>query len=136
MAEAIRIDGLAEFSRALRKMDSDLPKGLRVALNDAVNVVIDAALPNVPRRTGRAAATLKAKSTRNLARASGGSARAPYYPWLDFGGRVGRRKATKRAFLKDGRYLYPAYFSNRDEFERVMTKAIVDLARGAGLAVD
>ena len=40
---SVRITGLAEFSRNLKKLDSDLPKALRVAMNDAANVVVDAA---------------------------------------------------------------------------------------------
>jgi len=138
MAEAIRIDGLAEFSRNLRKLDSDLPKALRVALNDAANVVVDYARPRVPSRSGRAQRSIRARSTRTAARVTSGGARAPYFPWLDFGGRVGRHKSVRRAFLKEGRYLYAAYFAKRSsgEFQRVMTAALLDVVRQAGIEVD
>lgn len=135
MYEPIKITGLAEFRRELRRMDRALPKTLRLALNQASDLVIDTALPRVPRVTGRAAASLKARSTQTSARVAGGSARAPYYPWLDFGGRVGRKRSVHRAFYKHGRYLYKAYDEKRDEIAEILQRAIVDLATEAGLAV-
>jgi hypothetical protein len=136
MADPIKIKGLREFQGNLRKMDRDLPKLLRLALNDAADVVVDAALPRIPRRTGRAAASLKAKSTQRVSRVAGGSTRAPYYAWLDFGGRVGRRQHTVRYFLKRGRYLYPAYDRSHDEVATVLKRRLIELATGAGLQVD
>jgi hypothetical protein len=132
----IKITGLSQFSRSLRQIDADLAKSLRLALNTASSVVIEHALPKVPRRTGRAAASLKAKSTRTQSRVSGGSSRAPYYPWLDFGGRVGRGHAVKRPFYKEGRYLYVAYREHHDEFEQVLESELQALVRRSGLALD
>jgi len=105
-------------------------------MNKAADVVIDHAVPLVPRRTGRAASSLRARSTRTQSRVAGGSARAPYYPWLDFGGRVGRRHAVRRPFLKDGRYLYKSFFDHRDEFEEVLESELQDIVRRSGLALD
>jgi hypothetical protein len=65
----------------------------------------------------------------------GGGSKAPYYPWLDFGGRVGRRHATVRPFLEHGRYIYNAYFRSRGEFEKALEGALVDVAERAGLEV-
>lgn len=132
----IKITGLREFNRSLRAMDADLPKALRQCLNVAADVVIDHAVPKVPRRTGRAAASLRARSTRTQSRVSGGSARAPYYPWLDFGGRVGRGHAVKRPFYKEGRYLYVAYREHHDEFEAVLDSELQELVRRSGLGLD
>lgn len=136
MADAIRIDGLAQFSRNLKKLDADLPKALRIALNEAADVVVSDARPRIPRKTGRAQASLKARSTRTAVRVVGGGRRAPYYPWLDFGGKVGRNKSVKRAFLKDGRYIYRSYFDNQDEFANVLERALLDVVKNAGLEVD
>lgn len=136
---AVKVEGLAEFSRNLRKLDSDLPKALRVALNDAGNVVVDKARPRVPRRTGRAQAALRAKSTRTASRVAGGTARARYYPWLDFGGEGRRRgRPSARPFKKEGRYLYAAYYQLRDsgEFQEVLSRALLDVVRQAGIEVD
>lgn len=136
MTDAIKIDGLAQFSRNLKKLDSELPKVLRIALNQAADIVVTEAKSRVPRRSGRAQASIKARSTRTAVRVSAGGRKAPYYPWLDFGGRVGRKKAVKRAFLPEGRYLYAAYFDKRPKFEEVLTSALLDVARTAGVEVD
>ncbi len=138
MAEAIRIDGLREFTRGLKKLDADLPKAVRIALNKAAGLVIDEARPHVPSRSGKAARSMRGQSTRTAVRVTAGGNRAPYYAWLDFGGRVGRKKATQRAFSPDGRYLYPAYFRLRDDgsFVDVMSAALVDVATAAGIQVD
>lgn len=138
MADPIRISGLREFTRDLKKLDGDLPKAVRVALNEAADVVVSGAKPKIPRRTGRAAATVKAASTRTLVRVAAGGKRAPYYPWLDFGGRVGRRRSVRRPFLKEGRYLYPAYFAAKEsgELEQVMQRALLEVASQAGVDVE
>lgn len=137
MSEAIKVVGLAEFNRSLKRMDAELPKALRVALNQSVDVVVRDAQAQVPRRSGRAAASIRAQSTRTVARVKAGGRRAPYYPWLDFGGAVGRHKSVKRAFLKQGRYIYDAYFKRRDsgEFAEILATTLADVARSAGLEV-
>lgn len=131
----VRVTGLKEFQRALKKVDKDLPKAMRLALNESANVVVASATPLIPRRSGRAARSVKARSTQTLARVQGGGGRAEYYPWLDFGGAVGRRNATRRPFLPKGRYIYPAFFANRDRFRSSLEDALVNVARSAGVEV-
>jgi hypothetical protein len=136
--EPIKIDGIREFQRSLREVDAGLPKQLRIILNGAVGLVIDWAVPRIPRRTGRAAGSVKAKSSQREARIGIGGRRAPYMPWLDFGGegRVAGRPAA-RPFIKRGRYLYPGLDATRDDVTAVMERGMVDLAESAGLeAVD
>jgi mRNA-degrading endonuclease RelE of RelBE toxin-antitoxin system len=134
---AVKVDGLAQFQRDLKKLDSDLPKALRVALNKAADVIVTDARPEVPKRTGRAQGSVRARSTRTAVRVSAGGRRAPYYPWLDFGGKVGRHRSVSRAFFTDGRYLYPTYFRRRDagEFQEVLAAALLDVASAAGIEV-
>jgi len=140
MTEAIKIEGLKEFTRDLKRIDSDLPKLVRLANNAAANLVVDDARPRVPTgpHGGRARKSVKAASTRTKSRVSGGGGRAQYYPWLDFGGKVGRRGSVKRAYKPKGRYIYRAYFQARDsgEFLEIMTKELVDVARQAGIDVE
>ena len=68
---------------------------------------------------------------------SGGGNKAPYYPWLDFGGSVGRRRSVRRPFLDKGRYIYAAYFRARDSgrFEDALSAGLVKVAKDAGLEV-
>lgn len=131
--EPIRIDGLAQFVRSLKNADADLPKMVRLVNNAAVQIVVDDAQPKIPVKTGRARKSIKASSTRGQARIKAGSRQAPYYPWLDFGGRVGRRHSVLRPFRKSGRYLWKSFADNREEIERELVKGLEQLARDAGL---
>lgn len=134
--EPIRVTGLKEFSRDLKKIDADLPKALRVALNGSAEIIVDEARGDVPRLTGKASASVKARSTKAAVRITGGGNRAPWYPWLDFGGRVGRNRSVRRAFLADGRYIYAAYHNRQPEFAEILEAALLDIVASAGIAVD
>jgi len=92
----------------------------------------------VPRRSGRARGSVRSRSTQTFARITGGGAKAPHYPWLDFGGRVGRRGSIQRPFLTEGRYIYRSYYDlqARGEFERVMVAELLRVVRSAGIEVD
>lgn len=136
--ESITITGLKEFGRQLKALDKDLPKGLRVAGNEAAALVVSAAKPTIPsgpERSGHAVSSVKARSTRTAVRVSAGGNRFPYYAWLDFGGRGGRNKKVVRPFFKSGRYLYPAFVGRRDEVQQRLVAALLQVARDAGLEV-
>lgn len=135
MVERIKVDGLRELQAALKSADSNLPKELRKALNLASDEIIDYARPRFPKRSGRAAASLKARSTQKLARVGLGGARAPYAPWLDFGGRVGPGRSVVRPFYKSGRYVYKGLEVRRPQIIEIMNDALVQVARGAGMEV-
>ena len=135
MPDPIGVKGLKEFQRSLRKLDSDLPKALRVALNGASDLIITHARPLIPKRTGAAANSLKARSTQKAVRIGVGGKRAPYYPWLDFGGRTGVNRSVDRPFYKKGRYLFPTLEKERGAVLDVMEKGIVAVAKSAGLDV-
>lgn len=132
----IQVAGLRDFQRQLKAMDAGLPKQLRLALNEASNEVIDYAQPRIPRRSGAAAGSLKARSSQREARVGVGGRRAPYYPWLDFGGegRVKGRPAA-RPFIRSGRYVYKGLEVRRDRITEIMSQALSQLARDAGLEV-
>lgn len=140
VAEPIKVEGLNEFVRNLKVLDSNLPKMVRVAFNNAMQLVVDKARPGIPSDTGTAKASVKGRSTQTQARVIGGGAKAKYYPWLDFGGkRKGRGGGVAtRPFYKEGRFIYAAYIPLRDsgEIENVMVAALLDVVAGAGIAVD
>jgi hypothetical protein len=133
MTDAVKIEGLREFRLGLRDLNADLPKALRLAFNDAADLIVSDARPKVASRTGRAASTVKARSTQTSARVVGGGNRAPYYPWLDFGGRIPR--GPSRPFLPKGRYIYAAFFRRRDEFTDRLQDRLVEVAHAAGIEV-
>lgn len=139
MAEPVRIkiDGLSQFNRSLRRLDSDAPKALRLALNSSADLLIDHTRPKIPELSGAARRSLVARSTRTAARVAVGGKKAPWYPWLDFGGqgkKAGRPAA--RRFFREGRYLYPTLREIRPQIEAVLNKALVGVAESAGIDVD
>lgn len=131
----IAVQGLREFASALRRMDAEAPKALRTVANACADFLIAKVRPKIPRITGAARGSLQARSTRTAVRVGIGGKRAPYYPWLDFGGAVGPKKATKRPFYSDGRYLYPTYHDEQASLERLLQDGIVDLAEDSGMEV-
>jgi hypothetical protein len=135
MQPTIAVTGLRELARSLKKVDGEAAKQLRVVFNEAADLVVSTARPRIPRRTGRAAGSLKTRSTRTAVRVAFGGPRAPWYPWLDFGGRTGRRKSVVRPFLTRGRYIFPAYDERRDDILAAMQEGIERVARDAGLEV-
>ena len=133
--EPVRVEGLRELSAALRRLDAARPRMLRLALNDAMGVVITFGRQEMPRRSGRAVSTIRGASTRTTARVSEGGSKAPYVPWLDFGGHVGRRKKTVRPFQTSGRYLYPALVLRGAEIQAAVEGALTAVIRESGLEV-
>lgn len=101
----------------------------------------------LPRRSGKAQASVKARSSNYGASVAAGGRAAEYYPWLDFGGSVGRGHqegrawsgAIKRAWMGvptgAGRYLYPAISDNSAETAEAALEAVEGLARRAGFEV-
>lgn len=134
--DPIRIGGLRDFQAALKQMDGESQKQLRVVMNDVAATVASGAARRVPSRTGRARASVRVMSSQREARVAGGTAKAKYYGWLEFGGRIGRNKATSRPFVRGGRYMYPALAANRDGITRALEEGLADLARRSGLDVD
>jgi hypothetical protein len=132
----IEITGLREFQRSLRDVDAGLPKALRLALNDATGLVVDYAQAHIERDSGAARGSLKARSSQREARIAMGGSRAPYAPWLDFGGqgRVPGRPGP-RPFLREGRYVYKGLAVHRADITERMSVAFTDLARQAGFEV-
>lgn len=133
LIEPIPIEGLRDLVRRLRQVDADLPKAMRLAANEAAQVVVDEAQRHVPRRSGKAAKSIKARSTRTAARVDSGGNRAPYMPWLDYGGKVGKNDSASRPFIADGRYVYPAFRSKRQQVEDTYRAALDRIIVGAGL---
>lgn len=136
MIDPIKIDGLAEFRRNLKVISGELPKAIRVAGNKAAQLVVDDAVPKVPTRTGRAAKSIRASSTQTAAKVTGGGKRASYYPWLDFGGRVGRKRGVSRPFMKTGRYIWKSFDDRSDQVREKLSEALIDVARQSGVEVD
>lgn len=132
----IEVGGLAQLSRGLKAIDAGAPKELRIALNSAAQMLVDEAKPTVPTLTGAARRSLVAKSTRTSARVAAGGKKAPWFPWLDFGGKGKSGRPAPRDFYKEGRYVYPALRRIRPRIEAQLQESISAVIAGAGLVED
>lgn len=133
----VEVGGLAQLSKGLRAIDAQAPKELRIALNSAADLLVDATRPKIPSLSGAARRSLVARSTRTSARVAVGGKKAPWYPWLDFGGQ-GRRpgRPAAREFLREGRYVYPTLREIRPRIEAQLQESITAVVRNAGLEPD
>lgn len=131
----VQVDGLKKVTKALKGIGPEATKEMRVALKSCGDFLVQKTKPQVPVLKGNAARSLKAKSVNNAVKVAAGGKNAPYYPWLDFGGKVGKHKSVERPFLKKGRYLYPTLEANQAQFKKILSQAVIDTARGAGLDV-
>lgn len=137
MEVKIQIGGLAQLNRALRAVDADAPKQLRLAHNDAAQLLIDETRPSVPSVSGAARRSMVARSTRTSARVAVGGKEAPHFPWLDFGGQGrARGRPPAREFIAEGRYIYPTLRRIRPKIEAQLQERLSAVVRGAGLTED
>ena len=130
----VTVEGLDELRRGLRTAgDKATGTALGQAGKAAADSVAQAARPKVPVRTGRARASLRAVVASGGGAVAFGGAKAPYAPWLEFGGRVGRNNSVVRPFKREGRYLYPTLAEEKDRVVRTYAELVDNVLRGAGL---
>lgn len=128
----IEVDGLRALRAALREIDRGFARELGQAGKKAAEIVAAEARSKVPVRTGRARTSIRATAGRGGS-VRGGGARAEYFPWLEFGGAVGRNDSVYRPEVRGGRYLWPSLAEHRDEVVDVFADAVKDLTKRAGL---
>jgi len=137
--EVITITGLREFRKALKDMDPELAKRIRLVGNDAAKLVVADAQPKVPLgpgRKGHARDSIKVRSTQTAVRVAEGGNRYPYMPWLDFGGTIRqRRRKIRRPFRYEGRYIWSSWDGKQDEARQLLADGLAALATDAGLDV-
>lgn len=134
--EPVKVENLKELQWALKRTTDGMQKRMRLVLNEAAQVVVDDVQGLVPRRTGAARASIKARSGQREAVIQAGGRKAPWYPWLDFGGKVGRNRSVERRFIKEGRYIWPTLDRKRTVILEMIDEGMADLAREAGLDVE
>lgn len=128
----IEVRGIVELRKALRDIDKDLAKELGAGLAEAAKIVADDARARVPVRSGRAAASIKVRKSQTGASLAVGGAKAEYFPWLDFGGHVGKVHSVTRPFIPKGRYIYPALAARRDEVKAKVDEVLERMAKAGG----
>lgn len=111
---------------------------LDAAVDDATKLiahgVLTAARRKVPRgRSGNARASLRLVGSSGTQTITGGGQKAPYYAWLDFGGRTGIRNSVHRTYKRGGRYIFPGLVSQSAEIAQALDRAVDDALRAGGL---
>lgn len=166
----LAMPGLADLLRSMRKVAPEAKREFAANLRAIGKLVVTdtQASMHFKHPTGKARRSVKVKivSRRGFegVQIEEGGAVAPYVPWLDFGGTVGRGRRTTarvtisrgasgrittrrqilgsrgsgsvvRPFIKDGRYLYPAYYRRYDDMVKATLEAVRKACQTAGLEV-
>lgn len=129
MSVAADLD-LSDWQASIGRFAQGTDDRINKMLSMAAETVADDAQRLVPRGpSGRARASLRAAG---LSVTMGGS-RAPYGPWLEFGGRVGINQSVTRTFVPGGRYIWPTWMKNRQDILTNMERGMAALAEESGL---
>jgi hypothetical protein len=133
MIDPIDVDSFDDLTAALQRYASATPERIDRLLGNAAVQVADDARPLIPRGpTGAARASLGVRTGPGPASVGGGGSRAPYYPWLEFGGAVGRNESVRRPLVPGGRYIWPAWAKNRTDVLTAMERGLAQLATESG----
>lgn len=117
---------LAELTAALRDLDDDIGDLAMSLLEDISRDIATEVRSRVPYRTGRARQSYQVHGHSIVF----GGEQAPYAPWLEFGGKVGRKDSVKRPYTRKGRYLYPTIAENLDDIEKRVDDLISQITGG------
>jgi len=131
----VEITGGRELRKALKQIDTELGKELRTGFKGIAQAIVDKVTPHVPRLTGNAAGSYKARGGQRGAAIAFGGPKAEYAPWLEFGGKVGKKNSVERPFIKEGRWLYPTIKSEREQLIEATDDLIDKVVEHAGLDI-
>lgn len=131
MADAIRIQGLDEFRQSLAAVEP--AAAIQMATQAAGAAIIADAKARVPRDSGAAQASIRGEQTPAGFTVVGGGGRAPYFGWLEYGGRL--RQGPDRPRDRDGRYIGGAFKRYEPQLQPALEAALTDELESAGLEV-
>jgi hypothetical protein len=127
------IEGLDDFRKALRKVDSSYGKRIgQINKRAGEKVARDASsryAQHYTPRSGRAQRTIKASAAQRQAQVKIGAARAPYVVGQEFGSN--RYPQFAPGTGKQGRFLYPAVREETPKLVDEYLKELDDVAREA-----
>ena len=141
----VEVRGIRELSSAFGRVDKGLRTEVKTRFRGIAEAVVRRARGKLPGGgSGDAAASIKARSSTRGASIAFGGSKAPYMPWLDFGGSTGRGHspgaywsgAIKRDWMGvpvgEGRYVYPAISEEREDTARAVDEALKLVLRQGG----
>jgi hypothetical protein len=126
-----KVTGLRELVGAYRKAGDDVERQAARRLLPVAEAIARDAARRTPRRSGRAAGSVRARASKRGASVEGG-ADVPYFGWLDFGGAVGRNHSVERPYIATGRYVFPAFDAAEKDIEGAVGDGMEAAAKGAG----
>jgi hypothetical protein len=133
MTAGVRVEGLRELQKSLRKLDPEARKLLNRELRVITRGITLRVRSQMPARSGNARMSVRPGVWRGDSVIRAGGSRAPYYGWLDFGGTLrpsgGRRNTQHRPVFKSGRYIYPTIARSRPQLVDAAREAIVKAER-------
>ena len=136
MAIRVDVDGIPRVAAMLTALGQAAEHHLDEVCTDSAEQVASrtrALIPLGPTAGGHARSSVEVDNRAGVGAAvTEGSARFPYVGWLDFGGRVGRRKANYRAYITGGRYLFRAYAAIKPGIEPRMHTELREACRETG----
>ena len=136
MARDIEWDGIPHALDCLERLHVAAEQALDHSVNDSADRVASrtkAAIPLGPEAHGHLQSSVRVERSEGLrATVAEGGPRFPYVYFLEFGGRVGRRHAVHREYIRSGRYLYPALRTVRPGIEPVMEEHLIEACRESG----
>ena len=134
---AIKITGLNEFRAAMQKLGTTGSEAIaKIVSHEAAQLIVTRTKPKIPLgpgRGGHARNTLKVVTNGIISEVEAGGPNFSYYPWLDFGGRVGINQSVRRQRIKGGRYVWATYDDMKPEINKQMESALNAALKEAGL---
>lgn len=146
MPEAVRIEGLTEFRKELRKVaGKDGLDALKAVNVKVAEMIVERTKPKMSKKSTRSAASLKAAKTGNASFVRGGGKSAPMFGGVEFGSYRNQSRATRRGPVKGwnqfdpwkgngsgaGYFLYDTVRSSSDEVIKMYRDGMIDIARDA-----
>lgn len=134
----IRVDGLAELQRGLRKLAPEIDAALKAELKGIAENVAVGARRRIPKDTGRARASIRAGADARGPYVKGGKRTVPYYAWLEFGSRTpGPHRGPWRSSGSGppkGRAIYPEIGAQKSQIASGCARALERAKAAADLA--
>ena len=134
----VQVHGWPEVRAKLGNLRGQLPAAVRAAAKDSAQLVVNdakARMPIGPGKGGHARSSVRSAATGRGYQVRSGGGRFVYVPFLEFGGRVGKKNSVYRKRVKKGRYIYPALDAQRALMRRTLNRNLERAARRSGLSV-
>lgn len=127
----VAVDGLKQLTRDIKRLaDVDtkvVGKALREAGRRSAEPVAAAARSALPRVSGRLAGSVRTRQAQSGYGVAFGNKAKPYAGWVEFGGSRNRPHASRRDYVRNGRYVFPAAYAEASHSVGLYAEALDDV---------